>query len=389
MKYTRATTLQRLLTALLAATRRDDLGRQFRERRTPSPKRFAYERWISTLKPMPSSTGGDQLRQAEKWDKGTPETNGRNDDFDYCQSILVLYTNDPGAARRWIEEHLLAASSASVSEEATQILGWDMESAPDLPWRRDKANKRLYYGPATVQLSVVDAAMVLQIAQDGCGPLVDTLPVLRDVLADTSLLKVGVSIDQDLIELYRWCDKHASCDDINIGDSGTYRALAEIFNPEQAMTARFDLGGMGANHQGRTTGLGRLAATVLKVDLPKSKRLARSPWATAPLNNDQIEYAARDAWAAVAVLHSLARVDADQFSNAMLVESVYKQNMTSIAELSDRAHARREAKLEWKALKGAMQDEILTSDQKDRLEHLEQEMRRLAPPLPLFFPIDK
>ena len=154
----------------------------------------------------------------------------------------------------------------------------------------------MYEGPATVQISVVDAALVLQIAQEASGPHLDTIPFLSEVLADSSILKVGVGLDQDMIELIRWPKDH----------EGSVLWTDEI-------VGRLDIGGIGGRY-GSTMSLKSLARTICGVDLPKDKRLSFSNWAQSPrLSSQQIAYAASDAWVSAVVLEEVSQRDPEQF----------------------------------------------------------------------------
>jgi len=236
-----------------------------------------------------------------------------------------------------------------------------------VPWR-----ETLYEGPATVQISVVDAALVLQIAQEDTGPCLDLVPFLSDILSDPSILKTGVGIDQDMMELMKWPAENHSNGSVLWQD----------------MVGRLDLGGIGGR-PGTTQSLKTLGEIFCGVDLVKDKRLARSNWARAPrISMRQIAYAARDAWVASAVLEELARRDPRQFSTPALVERVLKEEI-SIHMLLERAAARKVTKGKLQSLLGVGDDRIdrksLPKDQLEVLLDLEQEFRELAPPRPLVF----
>jgi hypothetical protein len=394
-------------------------------------KRFTYETWIPPLErlsTLPATDDGDAADGANSAEAVLDNDDRIADNFDYCRPIPVMYTNDPKAARRWIHEHLSTNISPSDGEASDgnpesppppsssssllqpKIVGWDMESAPNLPWRKPKHGKRRYYGPATIQIGVVDAALVLQIAQSGAGddkyeagPIYDVLPVVLGVLADANLIKAGVGIDQDLIELYRWCFEYRdsyAVDDGNNKNNNPFQDLADAFEPStrhynidgepaKPKLFRIELGGIGATSAGDNVGLGRLVSNILKIDLPKSKKLARSPWADAPLSDIEIAYASRDAWAAAAVFHRLSTLDERQFGPSAIIDKIIVENLPSISELSERAYQRRNAKLEWKGLKEDTRGDMWSPDTYDRIEELEEAMRRLAPPRPTRFDLER
>ena len=302
----------------------------------------------------------------------------------YCDALAVTYTNDVEAAQAWVDLHFGSSSSSSShsnNQGGPRAMGWDMESAPDLPWRK----KSTYHGPATVQLAVVDAAMVLQIAREDTGPYWENLPFLRDILSDPSILKVGVGLDQDMLDLIRWPHDNAEKDDQE-EHGGTFSWGAVV--------GRLDIGGIGGMC-GTTKSLKSLAKDVCGVELVKSRKLAMSNWAAAnppQLTNEQIAYAARDAWVAAAVLHELARRDPDQFSTDVLAARVLNEELP-IQVLNTNALARKEAKIKWKKLltdkDGTKIDrKQLTHEQRKVVSELEDIMKDLAPPQPFLFEID-
>jgi hypothetical protein len=122
------------------------------------PKLFAYQHILPPLR-VDDSSSSDSSSSASS-------------SYDYSQSIPCLYTNNIASASQWVDEHILncnmnsKSKSKSVGEEQqTQIqqtpiiLGWDMESSPNLPWR--ETNNESYIGPATLQLSTVTNTLVI------------------------------------------------------------------------------------------------------------------------------------------------------------------------------------------------------------------------------------
>jgi len=268
-------------------------------------------------------------------------------DTEYGDSIPVMYTNDPSVASAWIEDHL---------SEKPIAVGWDVESSPDLPWRKSD-----YSGPATVQISVLEASLVFQIAQEDSGILMDTLPVLQDFLADSSIIKAGVGIDQDMIELFR------------LESSGLDEA-----------SARLDLGGIRSKEGRRRHSLKTLAGGVLGVDLPKSRNTAMSNWGQAPLKKKQIVYAARDAWVSAAILHKLVAEDPTTYSTESLLKLVLTEEC-SVEDLNSRAIMRKQKKTR---LLDLIKDENeLSEAQELEVKQLKKERKKLAPPLPFIFDV--
>ena len=229
-------------------------------------------------------------------------------------AMQVTYTTEAKCMEDWIAAHCVGAT----------CVGFDTESPAVVPGR--KAD----FATCVLQLAVGDEVLVAQGSLDAAPPAV------ADLLGDASVVKVGVSIDDDAIELYR--------------DSGL------------AVRGRFDLGGVGAISAQRRVGLAQrpcgrddfrrtivalvglatLAKTVLGLEeFWKSKKLAMSNWTRRPLSEKQVLYAARDAWVGAAVFAKLA-LEPDVAGEL------------DLPELEDRARRRREAK---RALKKLVDDD--------------------------------
>ena len=138
---------------------------------------------------------------------------------------------------------------------AQSVLGFDTESRP--AFRKGK-----YYPPSVVQLAAADAVYIIQLTW---LPLGDTLAGL---LADPDVLKVGAAIHDDIKELQKLHD----------------------FIPDGIA----DLGDMAKDLGLETRGLRSLAANLMGVRISKAARC--SNWAGKKLHNQQIIYAATDAW---------------------------------------------------------------------------------------------
>lgn len=167
-----------------------------------------------------------------------------------------------------------------------------------------------------MQLATPKSSLVIHLARpDGrfsgsCGPLLEAL------LSDETVVKAGVSVDQDMLELrQKW--------------------------PRLEARSRLDLGGIGASGSQRL-GLKKLTDSILGIELPKSRRLAASDWSQVPLTQAQLAYSARDAWAGAAIISALAARDPSTFGTPALVDLL--QSQRSIDDLFHRRIRRKAAK---------------------------------------------
>lgn len=239
-----------------------------------------------------------------------------------------------------------------------------LKSTPDTPWLKVD-----FKGPAVVQLSVLDAALVLQLVQGDNVPRQDTTSLLLDVMANPSILLTGVGLDQDILELTRH------------------------WGPDVMSTAsvcgRFDMGGIGGK-LGQTVSIKTLAKAVLGVELVKSRKIAISNWGKVPLSIPQIAYAARDAWTAAAVLHELAQRDPSTYSTESLLKLVGAQELP-LLELDQRGVDRKKAKLKYLDIVGKGDDkrrrQDLSEDERNQVDKLEAILKELAPPRPFEFDV--
>jgi len=316
---------------------------------------------------------------------------------DYSLPLPVVYTNDLNSVKEWVETCCYLRSSAAPTNP--MILGWDMESTPWLPWREGKNlyTKNSYFGPSTLQLSTPTSALVLQIAQDGFGPIHDGgLPeLLHGLLNDPNIMPTGVGIDDDMVELYRWCLDHG-------GGNDPVWAV-----PHRPILTRFDMGGIGLTEgRGRTIGLARLVAGILGLTIPKSKRLAMTRWSKRPpLSAMEITYAARDAWAGAAIMERLAALDHDRFGpeaiRKVLEEQMVDEDrpLRPIWEISKRQKLRKAVRTEWKEIGSRIKQTQLQNSvdaggnendvEKKRHNDLYAQLKELAPTPPISFEITK
>jgi hypothetical protein len=225
--------------------------------------------------------------------------------------------------------------------------------------------KTKFQGPATVQIAVADAALVVQLVDGNGNPSDASVSIMQAFLADTSIIKAGVGIDQDMLELYReW------------GGTGEIKS-------------RFDIGGIGGK-SGRTVALKTLTQAVINVELQKSKKLAVSNWGQVPLRDAQIAYCARDAWAAAAVMENLAERDHDTFSTGALLKLM--EDEIPIADLDVKARDRKSAKVRFLQITGKGENRVsldsLSETLRNEVDELQDTIRELAPPRAIYFDVN-
>lgn len=253
--------------------------------------------------------------------------------------LTVLTTKDSNIIRRWLEEHVPLYSGVSNNNngcEEASVLGFDVESIAKPPWRPERAS--LPDGPATVQLSTTDSCLIVQLARCGDGSVKNAPQILRDLVNNPNIIKVGVGIDDDALELYRWSEE---------GQTGMESMERNLWE----MTSRFDIGCvLPGNNPGRRLGLRELAKTILGVDISKNKKIQMSNWGKKHLTPDQISYAARDAWVSAAVVARLQRDNNEVFSAKGLFQHEFMKTQRTMREVNERAVMRKKAKIEYKAL---------------------------------------
>ena len=252
----------------------------------------------------------------------TPSLRQRDDPDDescvptVCGPLPVTYTNSPRVVERWLADNVPGSGSRGAS-----FVGFDVESVPNAPWIQQQA---LFDGPAVVQLSTPDCALVVQLTRDRYQRQSTACTAVSALLSDPSIVKVCTSIDEDMLELYR-------------------------FNRQLKARSRFDLGGVGSGQGSKQRiGLQRLVRAVLGVEMKKSKKLAMSNWSK-PLTKQQVEYAARDAWAGAAVIDDLSNRHPETFS----AESVARllRDERPIQEIHKRAARRKKARTQLKTIR--------------------------------------
>jgi ribonuclease D len=136
------------------------------------------------------------------------------------------------------------------------VVGFDTETRP--AFRPGES-----YLPSLVQLATAQAVYLFQIQQH------DYSAAMREIFSSESIVKVGVSVADDL------------------------RCLKKSFEFEER--AIVDLGKVAKSHGLKQSGVRNLAGIFLGVRIPKGAKTTN--WAARRLSPQQITYAATDAWA--------------------------------------------------------------------------------------------
>ncbi len=164
------------------------------------------------------------------------------------------------------QDDALAAAWADL--RAQRFIGFDTESKPTF------AKGEVSGGPDVVQFATASTAYVFQLRHAA------SLDLVRQVLAERGVVKVGFGLGQDQQQLRQ--------------------RLGACAQPLLDLDVVF-------RRQGyqRTIGIKSAVAILFNQRFVKSKRVTTSNWAQHPLEPRQLLYAANDAWVALQVLHAL------------------------------------------------------------------------------------
>ena len=155
-------------------------------------------------------------------------------------------------------------------------------------------------------------------------------PILKAVLGDENYVKAGCAIDGDLLELH---DLWGDFDVRSRFDLG-------VVIPRKNSVPKILQGTQTIHNK---SGLKSLSRSILGVHLPKELDSAKSDWQNVPLTENQIVYAARDAWAGALIAEKLAEHDPDLFGLEALID-LFQQTETPLPDLAERRRKRQEAK---------------------------------------------
>ena len=256
--------------------------------------------------------------------------------------LSVVVTSNNQIIEKWINEHIpsfqkIDTGNKSYDNAVYSIIGFDLESVAKTPWFPDRAT--LPNGPATIQLSTPTSSLIVQLLQCGDVSATHALISLREVINDPRVIKVGVGIDNDALELYRWSKQYYANSAVTYTEGPSLQIQTKNQHQEEQsnlwnMTSRFDLGRILPDSDlNRSYGLKEIALEILGVHLNKSKKLTLSNWAQPRLSPNQISYAARDAWVSAAILEKLQKDNSDVFSADSLLEMDFLKMQMTVEEI--------------------------------------------------------
>ena len=369
---------------------------------------------------------------------------------DQDEAIPVTYTNDPKTVDEWLCRNVpydgcfLGFDIERLPESRSEHL-----QTADKQAFAHAAVVQLATTKACLVVHLVDSSTCDPQQQRHNHPKHsnDCARILRTVLEDPSIIKAGCSIDEDLVLLHELWDKqihnhhhHGGSRQkaANTRNKHGNQRTRKWYHPKKAHTkgrhhhqvpslqarSRFDLGcvvmprhnpvsntistrndtlGFSRNddHQykivaKRTTtipnksGLRGLCEFVLGVDLPKEKDTCASDWTIFPLRDDQITYAARDAWAGATIATKLASMDVASntpandenksgsvFFRPNLIR-VLRKSETPLPQLAQRHRQRKEAKSELHTLLHPYARNLFLNQQNERRHQELQKQQREA-----------
>lgn len=146
------------------------------------------------------------------------------------------------------------------------VIGFDTEKKPTF-------NKGEYNHTAMVQLSTMEDAYLFRLNVMGYPSS------LFDLMSDASILKLGISIDDDLKDLNK----------------------ARKFKPKNFTDLNDVVRDLGVKHMG----VKKLAAVILGARISKNQQV--SNWEAEKLTASQQKYAATDAWICLAIHEELVK----------------------------------------------------------------------------------
>jgi len=189
---------------------------------------------------------------------------------------MALLPPFPGLALEHIQVPATPAEFAAAAADLAQhrYVGFDTESKPTF------TKGEISEGPHVVQLATLDKAYIFQLHRAGCRVSVGRL------LESKSLVKVGFGLESDRGQLLR-----------KFGITpGAVLDLGTVFRREGYR---------------KSIGVRTAVAIMFKLHFRKPKSVTTTDWSLPDLRDNQLVYAANDAYAALKVLHALQQPETE------------------------------------------------------------------------------
>ena len=286
--------------------------------------------------------------------------------------------------QQWLANHIPSHHKRS----SHSVLGFDIESIAKAPFMPER--ELLPDGPATVQLATPNSCLIVPLTLCGDGSAQYAPAALRNVINHTNVIKVGVEVDWDAIELYRWSKLSIrdgnSCGSQIDGEHSSHQLTDEQNEHKQRepsilweMTSRFDIGCiLPDSTPHRTAGTKEIARRVIGVNIPKNTNLSMSNWGLKQLSSEQIAYAARDAWVGAAVVQKLE--ESSSFTIDKLMEMQFMKRQRSVQDIEVRSLKRKRVRAELK--RKSFLEKKERGRYEKRIKELKDKLQLLSPDRP-------
>ena len=225
---------------------------------------------------------------------------------DSLPPLVITYTNESSSIEKWLKQH--------VHDKKHRCLGIDTESKPS--FTRKAALAARGSNPDTIQLAVADGhCLVIHLSRMENND--KSCLSLSQVLKNKDILKSGVGLDDDSLELHKNHSLDIACR-LDLRTIHEKELEMERKRKRRNSENNDDQEQKPANQSPQ--GLKVLAEKYVHgLVLPKKKKLQLSNWA-ASLTNDQVGYAAADAFAGAAVVAALVAATDNDYTHQSLIK---------------------------------------------------------------------
>lgn len=193
--------------------------------------------------------------------------------------VEVVHTDDLETASYWVTQNVLEL-------QPTPVLGFDIEWRPNLS--KTKQNKT-----ALMQLAAPKSILLLSLVNLKDRRIPQECQV-RQILENAAIIKAGVGLLEDTLKFQQ--------------DTGvSLRGWVDVSEVERCVAAQVTCTDDLQPPFPDKKGIQKLVWSELRIDVSKPKQVQRSNWENRTLSQDQIRYAALDAWAGRAVFLALQK----------------------------------------------------------------------------------